>query len=198
MNENKETRFAPQCLSIDLEVGKADEHIHQLAGIRGDTGKTVTYRNGPLNEALSRLDALSVGAAFTLGHNIIAFDLPYLRAAKPNLQLLQLPVVDTLRLNPLAFPRNPYHHLVKHYQDGQLERGRLNDPELDARLTLTLFSDQREAFECLQKTNPRLLAAWHWLVTASKGHWSRIQKQSVSGWSRIIPACARKRPKRER
>ncbi|MDD2749189.1 MAG: RecQ family ATP-dependent DNA helicase [Acidithiobacillus sp.] len=168
MNENKETRFAPQCLSIDLEVGKADEHIHQLAGIRGDTGKTVTYRNGPLNEALSRLDALSEGAAFTLGHNIIAFDLPYLRAANPNLQLLQLPVVDTLRLNPLAFPRNPYHHLVKHYQNGQLERGRLNDPELDARLTLTLFSDQREAFECLQKTNHRLLAAWHWLVTAQE------------------------------
>ena len=39
-------------------------------------------------------------------------------------------------LNPLAFPRNPYHHLVKHYQDGQLNRGRVNDPELDARLAL--------------------------------------------------------------
>jgi ATP-dependent DNA helicase RecQ len=31
--------------------------------------------------------------------------------------------IDTLWLNPLAFPRNPYHHLVKHYQDGRLQAG---------------------------------------------------------------------------
>ena len=74
------------------------------------------------------MDALADGAEFIIGHNIMDFDLPHLRAANPNLRLLQLPVVDTLRLNPLAFPRNPYHHLVKHYQDGQLKRGRINDP----------------------------------------------------------------------
>jgi ATP-dependent DNA helicase RecQ len=45
----------------------------------------------------------------------------------------------------MAFPRNPYHYLVKHYQDGQLKRGQLNDPKLDAELTLQLFLDQREA-----------------------------------------------------
>ena len=49
---------------------------------------------------------------FLLGHNLIDFDLPHLRAANPDLRLLQLPAVDTLRLNPLAFPRNPYHYLV--------------------------------------------------------------------------------------
>lgn len=31
--------------------------------------------------------------------------------------------IDTLWLNPLAFPRNPYHHLVKHYQDGRDSEG---------------------------------------------------------------------------
>ena len=66
-----------------------------------------------------------------MGHNLIAFDLLHLQAASPDLRLLQLPAVDTLRLNPLAFPRNPYHHLVKHYQDGGLKRGRVNYPELD-------------------------------------------------------------------
>ena len=85
-----------------------------------------------LSQALARLDDLADGADFLLGHNLIDFDLPHLRAANPNLRLLQLPAVDTLRLNPLAFPRNPYHYLVKHYQDGSLRRGRLNDPELDA------------------------------------------------------------------
>ena len=69
--------------------------------------------------------------------------------------------MDTLWLNPLAFPRNPYHHLVKHYQDGQLKRGRLNDPELDARLALEAFSNQQEQ---LLEAPSELLAAWHWLT----------------------------------
>lgn len=169
LTEDTKSPFAPRCLSIDLEVGKTDERIHQFAGIRGDTDASVTYNAGSLMEGLSRLDALAEGAAFVLGHNIIAFDIPYLRAADSGLRLLQLPVVDTLRLNPLAFPRNPYHHLVKHYQDGQIQRGRLNDPELDARLTLALFSDQLEALVDLQQSNPRLVAVWHWLVTAHEG-----------------------------
>ncbi len=70
-----------------------------------------------------------------------------------------------MRLNPLAFPRNPYHHLVKHYQDGQLHRGQRNDPECDARLTLGLFRDQQRALGTLNATNPDLLLAWHWLTT---------------------------------
>ena len=98
-----------------------------------------------------------------LGHNLIAFDLPHLRAANPRLRLLDLLAVDTLRLNPLAFPRNPYHHLVKHYQDGSLIRGRRNDPELDARLTLEVFDNQQKAF---REARAELLTAWHWLTTA--------------------------------
>ena len=126
-----------RCLSLDLEVGVLDSRIHALAGVRSDTGQSLTFSNSThLAEALAKLDGLAEGADFVLGHNLIAFDLPHLRAANPGLRLLQLPVVDTLRLSPLAFPRNPYHHLVKHYQDGGLRRGRVNDPELDARLAL--------------------------------------------------------------
>ena len=136
------------CLSLDLEVGRADDRIHAVAGVRPDTGQAVAVprvgRN--LAQALARLDELAEGADFLLGHNLIDFDLPHLRAANPRLRLLSLPAVDTLRLNPLAFPRNPYHHLVKHYQDGSLVRGRLNDPELDARLVLEVFDNQQRAF----------------------------------------------------
>ena len=67
---------------------------------------------------------------------------------------------------PLAFPRNPYHHLVKHYQDGQLKRGRVNDPELDARLALEVFDNQQKE---LRVAPPDLLTAWHWLTTADGG-----------------------------
>ncbi|MGB0126482.1 MAG: RecQ family ATP-dependent DNA helicase, partial [Rhodocyclaceae bacterium] len=92
------------------------------------------------------------------------------------------PVVDTLRLNPLAFPRNPYHHLVKHYQDGQLKRGRLNDPELDARLALELFRDQHEALRALHRTVPGRVLAWHWLTTVD---------ESVSGLNAFFTTLRR-------
>ena len=153
-----------RCLSLDLEVGRNDGRIHALAGVRPDTGQSVTIpRIGrSLSRTLSRLDDLTHGADFVLGHNLIDFDLPHLRAANPNLRLLRLPAVDTLRLNPLAFPRNPYHYLVKHYQDGSLRRGRRNDPELDARLVLEVFANQQKAF---RETDPDLLTAWHWLTS---------------------------------
>ena len=111
------------------------------------------------------MDTLADGAAFLLGHNLIAFDLEQLKAAKPDLRLLRAPAVDTLRLNPLAFPRHPYHRLVKHYQDGRLTRGRLNDPELDAKLTLEVFHDQWRELGREAKDAPDLMAAWHWLTT---------------------------------
>ena len=158
--------FAPRCLSLDLEVGVQDRRIHAFAALRPDTGGRLVYRSGDVAAALKKLDALAEGAAFLIGHNLIAFDLPHLKAAKPQLRLLGLPAVDTLRLNPLAFPRNPYHHLVKHYQDGQLKRGRRNNPELDARLTLNLFRDQWRALERVARETPHLVAAWHWLTTA--------------------------------
>ena len=136
--------------------------------MRPDTGQSVAIprigRN--LARALARLDDLAEGADFLLGHNLIDFDLPHLRAANPHLRLQQQPQVDTLRLNPLAFPRNPYHYLVKHYQDGALRRGRLNDPELDARLALEVFADQQKAFH---EADPDLLTAWHWLTGGNDG-----------------------------
>jgi ATP-dependent DNA helicase RecQ len=160
--------FAPRCLSIDLEVGIKDQRIHHCAGVRGDTGQALVFRASDLNTQLARLDDFADGCSFLLGHNLIAFDAPHLAAVKPDLRLLTLPMVDTLRLNPLAFPRNPYHHLVKHYQDGQLKRGRLNDPELDARLTLEVFRDQQQALRERQMTTPDLLLAWHGLTTAQE------------------------------
>ncbi len=169
-----------RCLSVDLEVSAAEDRIFALAGVRPDTGRSVVFpeRGRSLTAALSRLDNLTGGADFLLGHNLIAFDLPRLRAANPSLRLLRLPAVDTLRLNPLAFPRNPYHHLVKHYQDGQLKRGRVNDPELDARLTLEVFANQQKA---LRAAPPDLLTAWHWLTTVEDG----------AGFDRVFAALRR-------
>ena len=165
---NQDSRLSFRCLSLDLEVGR-DERIFKFAAVRPDTGRAFVYPDdcgGGLNTALAKLDDLADGADFLLGHNLIDFDLSHLQAANARLRLLRRPAVDTLWLNPLAFPRNPYHHLVKHYQDGQLKRGRINDPELDARLTLEVFNNQMGA---LREAPSDLLTAWHWLTTAEDG-----------------------------
>ena len=158
--------YRPRCISLDVEVGKKDGRIHSLGAIRGDTGEPFSHlqRRG-LSEALSRLDELADGASCVLGHNVIGFDLPHLRSARPGLRLLKLPVIDTLRLNPLAFPRHPYHHLVKHYQDGGLIRDTRNNPLLDAGLALEVFGDQRDELLKLRHESTGLLIAWHWLCT---------------------------------
>jgi ATP-dependent DNA helicase RecQ len=155
------------CVSIDLEVGIKDHRIHEFAAVRDGSSESAVFQKGSLPLALERLDAYCNSAKFLLGHNIITFDLAYLTAAKADLRLLSLPAIDTLWLNPLAFPRNPYHHLVKHYQDGQLKRGRINDPELDARQTLEVFRDQIKALRITVDSDPDRLQAWHWLTTQS-------------------------------
>ena len=176
---NERNAFVPPCLSLDLEVGKKDHRIHAFAAVRPDTGQRLVFNGGELAAALAKLDELATGAKFLLGHNLILFDLPHLAAAQPDLRLLRLPAVDTLWLNPLAFPRNPYHHLVKHYQDGQLKHGRVNDPELDARLALDVFRDQHQA---LREALPDLLLAWHWLATAGgEGPGSTTSSRACEG-----------------
>ena len=172
----------PQCLSIDLEVGRNSSIIHQLAALHGDTGDSLSFPPGVLAQALGDLDSLAESTAFLLGHNLIAFDLPHLRAVQPNLRLFAKPVIDTLRLNPLAFPKNPYHHLVKHYQDGQLLGNRKNDPLLDAELALRVFCDQEQSLRHMQQASPDLLLAWHWLTT---------RDQSISGLNRFFMAIRR-------
>lgn len=156
------------CVSIDLEVGVDDGRIDRFAAVAGDGGRSLMLA-GSAPRALERLDRFADGFGCVLGHNLVAFDHPHLAAAQPTLRLLRLPLIDTLRLNPLAFPRHPYHHLVKHYKDGGLRRGQRNDPALDARLALELFADQLQAFTQAADRSPELFAAWHGMLGDEPG-----------------------------
>ncbi len=162
------TEIAVRCLSLDLEIHPRDETIDQIGAVRGDREESFRWERSrskeDLSKALERLDDFARGSEFLLGHNLIAFDAPRLRAVAPGLRLLELPMLDTLRLNPLAFPKHPYHSLVKHYQDGKLLTGRRNDPEADARIALQLFREQCDRFAALVGEAPDLLAAWHQLT----------------------------------
>ncbi len=155
-----------KCLFIDLEVAPKSGRIRKFAAIRGDSqAQPLTSAGNNIESALRALDDFAGGAQFVVGHNIIAHDLPHIKAAAPQLRLLRLPAIDTLRLSPLAFPRNPYHRLVKHYKDGTLLRQTPNDPELDARLSLVLFAEEEAALAKVRASNPALGAAFHWLFS---------------------------------
>lgn len=153
------TGFAPRCVCLDLEVDPRDKRILKIGALRPDTDAFLHFK-GPfdLAAAFGELDRLAIGANFVLGHNVIRHDLYLLKAMAPGLRLLELPVVDTLALSPLAFPRNPYHHLVKDYR---LLKLAVNDPLADAQRTVELFRDQRDA---LQGQSPEVLRAYHYLL----------------------------------
>ena len=154
-------------LSLDLE-GK--ENIGAIGAIRTDRPATFTWRggSGELRAALAALDEFADGASCLVGHNIIEHDLELLSSQASNLKLLGLPAIDTLYLSPMAYPENPYHHLVKQYQEPALARVQISDPLLDAELTLELLADVADK---LIPMDCDLLLAWHSLLaTGVTGH----------------------------
>ncbi|SHJ77681.1 ATP-dependent DNA helicase RecQ [Palleronia salina] len=115
--------------------------------------------------ALDRLEADLGDVRHLIGHNILRHDLPHLAVMRPRLAQLAEAPIDTLWLNPLAFPRNPYHHLVKHYHDGRLLSGHVNDPEADARLVFDVLENQLGAFRALNAKAADTVVAYHYLTT---------------------------------
>ena len=63
------------------------------AAYRPDSNKSLSISGRPKGSRLEQFDRLAEDAQFLLGHNIIAFDIPHLRALNPHLRLLKLPVV---------------------------------------------------------------------------------------------------------
>lgn len=151
--------YAPRCVSLDLEVDPRTKQILKIGALRPDSGEFRHFKGRfDLAVALAQVDALAVDAGFVLGHNVIRHDLNLLKAVAPDLKLFALPVVDTLALSPLAFPRNPYHHLVKDYR---LLKLAVNDPLADAQRVVGLFNEQRQA---LMAEPAELLRAYHHLL----------------------------------
>ena len=108
--------------------------------------------------ALQELDIFCQPFDFVLGHNLIGHDFPVLQSLQAGLELLSKPVVDTLYLSPLAFPRNPYHRLVKGYK---LVKDAINDPVADARLALSIFAEQYQSFSEARQSESDLLRFYH-------------------------------------
>ena len=122
---------------IDCEVGVDDKKIHDLGAVR--TGGAVLH-----TADVHQLEPFLAESDFLCGHNIVHHDLVYL---KPYLTRgADLPVIDTLYLAPLLFPRRPYHALLK---GEKLRTDELNNPVNDCRKAEKLFMDEVGAFEDL-------------------------------------------------
>ncbi|MGO6787568.1 RecQ family ATP-dependent DNA helicase [Rhizobium ruizarguesonis] len=157
--------FLQRCVSIDLEVDPAIASIFAFAAVHDDARPAILAKKRDLLAALDRLETEATGGVHLLGHNILRHDLPHLFAVRPRLANILRSPIDTLWLNPLAFPRNPYHHLVKHYHDGRLQAGHINDPELDARLVFQVLRNQLAALTQQNADQPDAVAAFHFLAT---------------------------------
>ncbi|OOY25814.1 helicase [Thioclava sediminum] len=157
--------FLERCVAIDLEVDPSTARIFSLAAASAVIGSEALILGSRLESGLPRLEEFCADFDHVIGHNILRHDLPHLMAASPRLARLAQAPIDTLWLNPLAFPRNPYHHLVKHYQDGRLQSGHVNDPEFDARLVLEVLSNQIGAFAEIGRRSPDALVAYHYLCS---------------------------------
>jgi ATP-dependent DNA helicase RecQ len=158
-------RLLDKCLSIDLEVNPKTARIFAFAAVRHSDVPSILIKDGQIENGLDQLETSLVGISHPIGHNFLQHDLAHLVAARPSLSLVMQAPIDTLWLNPLAFPRNPYHHLVKHYTDGRLQAGHVNDPELDAKLVFQVLVNQLEAFDALNADCPDVMVAYHWLTT---------------------------------
>lgn len=163
--------FLAACISIDIETSR-NGVIHSLGAVCGEgsfrgnirKGQDGAARVGEIGAVLTEVQSRFPHAKFLLGHNLLAHDLPYLRAQAPNHPLLSLPAIDTLLLSPLAFPANPYHRLVKDYK---LVQESVNDPAADAELALALFRDEVSIFSAMKESHPSLCSVYHYCFKQS-------------------------------
>lgn len=162
-------RLLKRCISVDLEINPKSAKLLAFAAVRANSPDIVARKQSEMETALDKLESATGGSEFLIGHNILAHDLPHLTARRPQLSRLAERAIDTLWIGPLAFPRNPYHHLVKHYQDGRLQADHANDPLLDAQLVFEVIRDQLDALGNRNREEPDSLIAYHYLATRMEG-----------------------------
>ena len=147
--------FVERCLTLDLEV-TAEGRIRDVGALYGDAEFRVLDAKSS-EKALRGLSAFAEGADCVVGHNIVAHDRRFVEAHLSGAVLLDLPVVDTLYLAPLARPERPYHHLVKDYKLVGTER---SDPVEDCRLALRLLKDCWGILERREREHPGLVSIY--------------------------------------
>lgn len=161
----------PEACFLDIEVA-ADGTVHS-AGVWG-RALDARVRGKQVETVLRELDErLASPGALLCGHNIADHDVPIIRERYPRfMNIARAPVLDSLFLSPLAFPKRPYHALVK--DRDLIARG--NDPLKDCKASgvvladaLRVFGDRRRQADPDFRTIIGLLRTGAWPPNARDG-----------------------------
>ena len=185
-------RFVDRCLVLDLEVG-SDGSIRAVGALRGANELKIPHAASS-ESAIRQLESFAEGAEFVVGHNIVAHDRVFVEKHLPGSMLLELPVVDTLYLAPLAKPGFPYHKLVKDYKLVSAEE---SDPLADCRLTMQLLEDCREALREQGDQKPWLLSFYRACFDDSDGE-DGTSDLKLEGTGRFLEALGGRKLSRDR
>lgn len=129
-------------LFFDLEC--ADSQTAFALGATFQNHTPLHARNaGDVRKALTTLKNWGKAAQFICGHNAIAHDIPIIKKMGYH-DLPDDKILDTLYLSPLAFPKKPYHALIK---DGKICSDSHNNPVQDSRSCAKVLTDCLEQFE---------------------------------------------------
>lgn len=166
-------RLIENCLFFDLEC--ADAQTAFALGAIFKTHSPLHARNAEsVKKSLLTLENWGNAAQFICGHNALAHDIPIIR----ELGYRDLPddkVLDTLYLSPLAFPKKPYHALIK---DGKLTSEAHNNPVQDSRSCAKVFADCLEQFE-------------HSSLADLEIYWLAFHLSSMPGMARLFEQLAK-------
>lgn len=126
---------------VDIEVKPERNTVEDIGAVRASvsicSANGIRFHSGSMSE----FEDFIKGADFLCGHNIIDFDLNYIREQAERAGTGA--VIDTLCLSALLFPQKPYHRLLK---DDKLQTEELNNPLNDAVKALELLMDKVTAF----------------------------------------------------
>lgn len=130
---------------FDTEVSKKTQQIFDFGAVSLNGAVIHTSRMAEFQNFLK-------GTNFFGGHNIIQFDLKYLKEQMGQAYFSffhgKENVIDTLFWSALLFPEHPYHRLVK---DDKLETDERNNPLNDSKNAVNLFIDEVKQFRELPK-----------------------------------------------
>jgi len=154
--------FDAKIVAIDFEL-RIRDNLPYLAGVYAPTSQEKrTWKINPddtndINQKLVDISNFCNQFEIVIGHNLFNHDLLHLRKINPTLPLFDKPVIDTLELSPLAFPKWPYHKLVKDYKLISYSK---NKPAEDAYLSWTLLKDEIRELSNKKKSPGIILQAW--------------------------------------
>jgi len=161
-----------QILFFDLEVDRKSRKVKDIGAVLSEK----KYHNAHFGAFLQfGEEATAMG-----GHNIIAFDIPVLEKCGVPDSFINKPIVDTLYLSALFFPKKPYHKLVKDYQ---LNSDELNNPLIESNLSRQVFWDALEAYEQLDENLKTVFVNLLERVRGFNGFFQEVNKKNIEDLS---------------